>query len=237
MSTATEKQFDQGLVNTIAAETQMSFIDGEKGGSSSTSASTSTPSPATPPSRSRPYLLWNGRLPEPRRARRLRGGSSGPSTPSPPGVLDDDPRDVPADASTDARRADPRLRPRRSSTPEGRRRHPRSQHPQGDPARRQDADPHRRVRSPPQGQGHRRPPTRIDRSPSNFLWMLRGEEPTETMVRALDVCLVLHADHGFNASTFTSLVVISDAQRPLLRVLRGRRAPFAARSTAVRTKV
>ena len=31
MSTATEKQFDQGLVNTIAAETQMSFIDGEKG--------------------------------------------------------------------------------------------------------------------------------------------------------------------------------------------------------------
>ena len=31
MSTAAEKQFDQGLVNTIAAETQMSYIDGERG--------------------------------------------------------------------------------------------------------------------------------------------------------------------------------------------------------------
>ena len=31
MSTAADKQFDQGLVNTIAAETQMSFIDGERG--------------------------------------------------------------------------------------------------------------------------------------------------------------------------------------------------------------
>ena len=31
MSATTEKQFDQGLVNTIAAETSMSFIDGERG--------------------------------------------------------------------------------------------------------------------------------------------------------------------------------------------------------------
>ena len=29
------------------------------------------------------------------------------------------------------------------------------------------------------------------------------------MSKALDVCLILHADHGTNASTFTSLVVIS----------------------------
>ena len=43
----------------------------------------------------------------------------------------------------------------------------------------------------------------------NFLWMLNGEKPTETMRRALDVCLILHADHGFNASTFAARVTIS----------------------------
>ena len=42
-----------------------------------------------------------------------------------------------------------------------------------------------------------------------FLSMLNGEKPTDTMAKALDVCLILHADHGFNASTFASLVTIS----------------------------
>ncbi len=42
-----------------------------------------------------------------------------------------------------------------------------------------------------------------------FLAMLNGKKPTETMGKALDVCLILHADHGFNASTFASLVTIS----------------------------
>ena len=42
-----------------------------------------------------------------------------------------------------------------------------------------------------------------------FLTMLNGEKPTDTMAKALDVCLILHADHGFNASTFASLVTIS----------------------------
>jgi citrate synthase len=39
--------------------------------------------------------------------------------------------------------------------------------------------------------------------------MLTGEKPTERMARAMDICLILHADHGFNASTFASLVTIS----------------------------
>lgn len=43
----------------------------------------------------------------------------------------------------------------------------------------------------------------------NFLYMLIGEKPTERMIRAMDICLILHADHGFNASTFASLVTIS----------------------------
>jgi len=44
---------------------------------------------------------------------------------------------------------------------------------------------------------------------ANFLYMLNGEKPTPTMERAFDVCMILHADHGLNASTFTSLVITS----------------------------
>ncbi|MSQ89828.1 MAG: citrate synthase [Phycisphaerales bacterium] len=44
---------------------------------------------------------------------------------------------------------------------------------------------------------------------ANFLWMLTGAKPTAPMARALDVCLVLHADHGLNASTFAARVTIS----------------------------
>src|SRR5690606_28954346 len=43
----------------------------------------------------------------------------------------------------------------------------------------------------------------------NFLYMLNGEPPTPTMAKALDVCLILHADHGLNASTFTARVISS----------------------------
>jgi citrate synthase len=42
---------------------------------------------------------------------------------------------------------------------------------------------------------------------SNFLYMLTGEEPAEREARIFDVCLVLHADHELNASTFTSRVI------------------------------
>ena len=44
---------------------------------------------------------------------------------------------------------------------------------------------------------------------TNFLWMLNGARPTDAVARALDVCLVLHADHGLNASTFAARVTIS----------------------------
>jgi len=43
----------------------------------------------------------------------------------------------------------------------------------------------------------------------NFLYMLNGQRPTATMARALDVCLILHADHGLNNSTFTARVIAS----------------------------
>lgn len=43
----------------------------------------------------------------------------------------------------------------------------------------------------------------------NFLYMLNGKKPTAAMTKALDVCLVLHTDHGLNNSTFTTRVIIS----------------------------
>ncbi len=42
---------------------------------------------------------------------------------------------------------------------------------------------------------------------ANFLWMLNGEKPSETASRALDVALILHADHELNASTFAARVI------------------------------
>jgi citrate synthase len=44
---------------------------------------------------------------------------------------------------------------------------------------------------------------------ANFLYLLNGEEPSETAVRALDTALILHADHGLNASTFAARVTAS----------------------------
>jgi citrate synthase len=41
----------------------------------------------------------------------------------------------------------------------------------------------------------------------NFLTMLRGESPTEQEVRALDIAMILHAEHEMNASTFAARVV------------------------------
>ncbi|MGD1916658.1 MAG: citrate/2-methylcitrate synthase [Phycisphaerales bacterium] len=44
---------------------------------------------------------------------------------------------------------------------------------------------------------------------ANFLYMLNGEKPTDAMTRAFDICMITHADHGLNNSTFTARVVIS----------------------------
>jgi citrate synthase len=44
---------------------------------------------------------------------------------------------------------------------------------------------------------------------ANFLYMLRGTEPTAEEVKALDVSMVLYAEHEFNASTFTARVIVS----------------------------
>jgi citrate synthase len=44
---------------------------------------------------------------------------------------------------------------------------------------------------------------------ANFLYMLRGKVPEQYEADIMDKCLILHAEHGFNASTFTARVVAS----------------------------
>ena len=61
---------------------------------------------------------------------------------------------------------------------------------------------------------HRRGLEVVDGDPSlnfaaNFLYMLNGEKPTDAMIRAFDICMITHADHGLNNSTFAARVVIS----------------------------
>ncbi|MDH4164542.1 MAG: citrate (Si)-synthase [Nitrospirota bacterium] len=43
----------------------------------------------------------------------------------------------------------------------------------------------------------------------NFLWQMKGVYPDNDLARALDVALILHADHSFNASTFACREVAS----------------------------
>lgn len=43
----------------------------------------------------------------------------------------------------------------------------------------------------------------------NILYMVTGQKPTPRAQRAMDVSLILYAEHEFNASTFTSRVVAS----------------------------
>ena len=44
---------------------------------------------------------------------------------------------------------------------------------------------------------------------ANYLYMLTGEKPSENHVKSLETYLVLLADHGMNASTFTARVIAS----------------------------
>ncbi|MBI5853882.1 MAG: citrate synthase [Nitrospirae bacterium] len=48
----------------------------------------------------------------------------------------------------------------------------------------------------------------------NFLYMLSDQVPTPVLSRTLDLCLILHAEHTMNASTFTGLVTASTLADP-----------------------
>lgn len=52
------------------------------------------------------------------------------------------------------------------------------------------------------------PDTALDHA-ANFLYMLSGKPPDKETARFFDICLLLHAEHSFNASTFTARQVAS----------------------------
>src|SRR5690606_26295760 len=53
-------------------------------------------------------------------------------------------------------------------------------------------------------------PVRDDLSEAgHFLYLINGAAPGAEATRTLDVCYVLHADHGMNASTFSARVTIA----------------------------
>ncbi len=59
-------------------------------------------------------------------------------------------------------------------------------------------------------QGLELPPVRNDLSEAaHFLYLVNGEEPSEAATRTLDIAYTLHADHGMNASTFSSRVTVA----------------------------
>jgi citrate synthase len=57
------------------------------------------------------------------------------------------------------------------------------------------------------------PRTDLDHA-ANFYYMLFGKEPTPATQKVLDACLILHAEHNMNASTFTARVVGSSLANP-----------------------
>lgn len=44
---------------------------------------------------------------------------------------------------------------------------------------------------------------------ANFLYMLKGEKPDEMTAKVMNATLILYLEHTFNASTFTSRVIVS----------------------------
>lgn len=49
---------------------------------------------------------------------------------------------------------------------------------------------------------------------ANFYFMLTGKDPSAAVARVLDACLILHAEHQMNASTFAARVVGSTMANP-----------------------
>jgi citrate synthase len=212
MTTMTAPQtplFDKGLANTIAAETQMSFIDGAKGVLEYVGIDIDTLA-RNSNFEETVFLLWNTRLPSKTELDGLRRALQAEY--EIPDAVYDMIRQIPKDAvpmhalrtlvsalalhDTDATSSD--------TSPAG-----------IEKAKRQalrlvaktptliaNFDRHR------SGKPFVRPNKDFDIA-TNFLWMLNGEKPTDAMSKGLDVCLILHADHGLNASTFAARVTIA----------------------------
>lgn len=63
----------------------------------------------------------------------------------------------------------------------------------------------------------------------NFLTMLHGKEPGDAAEKTFDACLVLHAEHGLNASTFAGRVIgatLSDMYSAITGAIGGLKGPL-----------
>ena len=196
--------FDKGLANTIAAETQASFIDGAKGvleyvGYDIDSLARKSTFEETV------FLLWNRRLPNAAELAKLSAELRAeydlpeavwqmiretPRTAHPMHML----RTLVSSLGMFDREADdnsPEANWRKSVRLLAK-----------TPTIVANFDRHRK------GKPLVRPDATMDMA-TNFLNMLNGARPTVAVAKALDVCLILHADHGLNASTFAARVTIS----------------------------
>ena len=64
---------------------------------------------------------------------------------------------------------------------------------------------------------------------ANFLYMLSGKRPDERAARIFDGCLILHAEHEFNASTFAARVIaatLSDIYSAITGAIGALRGPL-----------
>lgn len=72
-------------------------------------------------------------------------------------------------------------------------------------------------------------PRREGSTAENFLYMLRGEDPGPSAKKTLDTALVLHAEHGLNASTFTGRVIgatLADMYSAITGAIGGLKGPL-----------
>ncbi len=62
------------------------------------------------------------------------------------------------------------------------------------------------------------PPSKKMSYAKNFLYMSFGEEPDDDIVKLFDACLILHAEHTINASTFSAMVTASTLANPFASI-------------------
>ena len=212
MTTMTAPQppiFDKGLANTVAAETQMSFIDGGKGVLEYVGIDIDTLA-RNSNFEETVYLLWNTRLPTRSELDGLRRALQAEY--EIPDAIYDMIKSFPKDAvpmhalrtlvsalalhDADATSSDTTASGIEKAKRQALRLVAKT------PTLIANFDRHR------SGKPFVRPNKDFDIA-TNFLWMLNGEKPTDAMTKGLDVCLILHADHGLNASTFAGRVTIA----------------------------
>ncbi|MDQ3877583.1 MAG: citrate synthase [Actinomycetota bacterium] len=73
------------------------------------------------------------------------------------------------------------------------------------------------------------PPDETLSQAANFLWMLKGDKADDEQAHIFDVCLVLHADHTMNASTFAARVcaaTLSDIHSAITAAIAALKGPL-----------